>query len=61
MRFLEDLAVRFLERRGALTKDRCGSFGGAKQHTTMPVVRVCTKWRYHTDSHAYEWETVDPW
>lgn len=57
MRWLENLAVWYLERRGVLTHDPCGAFGGWGVHS----IRICTKWRYHTDSHAYEWKTVNPW
>lgn len=57
MRLLENLAVWYLERRGALTQDLCLSLCG----TRPDEVRVCTKWRYHTDSHTYEWKAAELW
>lgn len=53
MRLLENLAVWYLERRGALTQDLCHSWGGPYERDGQ--VRLCEKWRYHTDSHRYGW------
>ena len=44
----------------SLDKQPCHAFGGIIRHIKLPdpmvgmEVRVCTKNRWHTDSHAYE-------
>lgn len=50
-RWVTSLAVITLDRIGALTKEQCRAFGGMN----LNMIRVCTKWRWHTDSHSYEW------
>jgi hypothetical protein len=43
----------------ALDGQKCFSYGGEVRHVKLPLqpayeVRVCTKNRWHSDSHAYE-------
>lgn len=52
-RILSNLAVRVLDWVGALHGEQCRAYGGLGEDRR---VRLCCKWRWHTDSHAYEWE-----
>lgn len=45
------LAVWWLERRGAVDRFPCRAYGGVMADGS---VRLCDKWRWHTDSHTYE-------
>lgn len=56
--FFQALPVMFFDWM-ALDGQPCHAFGGVVEHTKLPAppafrVRVCTKNRWHTDSHAYE-------
>lgn len=56
---MQALPVHFFEWL-ALDAQPCHAYGGHSAFTKMPdpldqQVRVCTKNRWHTDSHAYEY------
>jgi hypothetical protein len=55
---IANLAVMVLEKMGALTKEECRAFGG---EGSLRRIRICRKWRWHTDSHAYEWTDASGW
>ena len=54
-RWIATLAILTLDKMGALTKQECRAFGGDGLDRGRPIFRVCTKWRWHTDSHTYDW------
>lgn len=56
--FFQALPVMFFDWM-ALDGQPCHAYGGQVRHAKLPEppameVRVCTKNRWHTDSHAYE-------
>jgi hypothetical protein len=49
---------RALERFELAEDMPCDAFGGCDRERTR--VRLCDKRRWHLDSHAYEWQDIDP-
>lgn len=47
-----DVACHMLERAERKTDELCRAYGGSFAHDGR--VRICTKNRWHSDSHAYE-------
>lgn len=58
--WLEQFKMRFWDWMSVTKEFPCHSFGGQVRHIKLPdpeigmEVRVCTKQRWHIDSHAYE-------
>lgn len=57
--WLAQFKMRFWDWMSVDKQFPCHSFGGVVRHTKLPdppayEVRVCTKNRWHVDSHAYE-------
>ncbi len=46
-----DWMIGWVERRGMLGQFPCRSYGGSLGDGR---VRLCSKWRWHTDSHAFD-------
>ncbi len=56
--FIQALPVHFFDWL-ALDGQPCHAYGGQERHSQLPAplykeIRLCTKNRWHTDSHTYE-------
>ncbi len=50
------VALTTLDEAGALSRELCQKYGGLvyMPDTDTYFVRLCSGWRHHTDSHAYD-------